>query len=101
VRDRDRVLLVQAQQHLRVAVAEQVYEAVVQPAIGGARVERDIRKIELAQHQRDGVAAPVIPRFVGQDRLLDAARPDRCVVHRALPVSMQTTRAILPERAIP
>ena len=74
VRDRDRVLLVQAQQHLRVAVAEQVDEAVVQPAIGGAGVQRDIGQVELAQHQRDRVAAPVIARLVGENRPLDGGR---------------------------
>ena len=84
VRDRDRVLLVQTQQHLRVAVAEQVDEAVVQPAIGGAGVQRDIGQVKFAQHQRDRVAAPVIARLVGENGPLDGARTG-CGVTHALP----------------
>src|SRR5205823_7624068 len=84
MRDRDGVLFMQAQEHLRVAVAEQIDEAVMEPAIGGAGVERDIGQVELAQHQRDGVAAPIVARLVGQHRPLEATRP-RCVVaHPAL-----------------
>jgi hypothetical protein len=56
--DRDRVLLVQAQQHLRVLVAEIVDDAVVQAAIACARDERGVFEIQRAQYGGDGVAAP-------------------------------------------
>jgi hypothetical protein len=44
--DRDCRLVVQAEQHLRRTVAEVVDEAVVQPAVARARVERDVRDVE-------------------------------------------------------
>ena len=52
LRDRHRVLVVQAQDHLRRAVAEVVDEAVVQPAVARAGIERDVRDVERAQHRR-------------------------------------------------
>ncbi len=58
VRDRDRVILVQAQQDARPLVAEVIDQAVVQPAIAGARIEADERDAEAAQHLRRDVAAP-------------------------------------------
>ena len=88
MRNRNGMLLVQTQQHLRVAVAEQVDKAVVEAAIGGAGVERDIGQIELAQHHRHRVAAPIIARLVGEDRALDARWPDRSVAHAALPAQI-------------
>src|SRR6185503_17207057 len=58
VGDRDRRLLVQAEQHLRALVAEVVDDAVVQAAVAGPRIEREVRDVERAQHRRHGVAAP-------------------------------------------
>ena len=57
VRDRDGVLLVEAEQHLRPLVAEVVDEAVVQPAEARARIERDVGDVERAQRLGDRVAA--------------------------------------------
>src|SRR5207302_6465154 len=57
VRDRDRVLLVQAQKYLRIAIAEIVDEAVVQAAEARAGNERDIGQRERAQRVGDDVAA--------------------------------------------
>ncbi len=87
VRHRDGVLLVQAEQHLRIAVAEQIDEAVVQAAIGGAGVQRNIGDVELAQHQRDRVRAPVIAGFVAERRPLDRPRAASCVGHAFSPQS--------------
>jgi hypothetical protein len=42
VRDRDRRLLVQAEQHLRLRVAEVVDDAVVQAAVARAGVQREV-----------------------------------------------------------
>ena len=42
LRNRDRMLFVQAQQHLRRSVAEKVDEAVVQAAIARSWIQRDI-----------------------------------------------------------
>ena len=57
VRDRYRMLLVQAQQHLRVVVAEVVDEAVVQAAEACTGVERDVRNAKRAQRLGNDVAA--------------------------------------------
>ena len=57
VRDRDRAFLVQAEQHLRLLVAEIIDDAVVQAAIAGAGIERDIGNVERAQRVGDDVAA--------------------------------------------
>ncbi len=58
VRDRDRMVLVQAEQNAGLRVAEMVDQAVVQPAIARARVEADIGDAGAAQHLRGDVAAP-------------------------------------------
>ncbi len=58
VADRDRMLLVQHQQHLRRTIAQVVDQAVVQAAIAGAGIERDVRDLQVAQHVGDDVAAP-------------------------------------------
>ena len=81
----DGVLLVQTQQHLRVAVAEEVDEAVMQAAIGCAGIERDIGNVKLTQHQRDRIAPPIIARLVAQRRPLDRPRPYRSIAHATLP----------------
>ena len=57
VRDGDRALLVQAQQHLRRLVAEVVHDRVVQPAIARTGIERDVGNFERAQRVGDHVAA--------------------------------------------
>ena len=73
VGDRDRGFLVQAEQHLRPLVAEVVDDAVVQPAVARARIEREVRNVERAQHRGDAVRAPVLlslrhrRRHVAQD----------------------------------
>ncbi len=57
LRDRHRAFLVQAEQHLRLRVAEVVDDAVVEAAIAGAGVERDIGDVEGAQRVGGDVAA--------------------------------------------
>ena len=58
VRERDRALLVHAQQELRPRVAEMVDEAVVQAAEARAGRQRDVGNLERAQKLRDRIAAP-------------------------------------------
>ena len=58
VRDRDGVLLVKAHQHFGIAIAEIVDETVVEAAIRRAGNQRDITKIQLAQHFGHGVRTP-------------------------------------------
>ena len=76
VRDRDRGLLVQAQQHLRRGVADVVDEAVVQAAIARAGIERDVGNVEVAQHLGDDVAAEAGGIGAGRDRTLDGGGVD-------------------------
>ena len=71
--DRHRRLLVQAEQHLRLLVAELVDEAVMEPAIRGAGIERHIGNVEGADHLGHGVAAPM-GLALRRERLLDALR---------------------------
>ena len=59
VRDRDRVLLVQADEHPRIAVAAVVHQAVVQPAVARAGDERDVAQVEAAEEFGQRVAAPL------------------------------------------
>jgi len=58
VRDRDRVVLVQAQEDAGLLVAEMIDDAVVQPAIARARIEADVADAAAAQHLRRDIAAP-------------------------------------------
>ena len=58
MRDRDRVILVQAYQDAGVLVAKMVDEAVVKPAIARPGVEADIRYAKTPQHLSGDVAAP-------------------------------------------
>ena len=76
MRDRDRGLFVQAEQHLRLLVAEEVDDEVVQAPVARAGIERDIRNIERAQRLGDDVAAE--GRRVGAVGNLKAARPCEC-----------------------
>ena len=71
VRDRDRGLLVQAEQHLRRGVADVVDEAVVQAAIARAGIERDVGNVEVAQHLGDDVAAEAGGIGARRNRALD------------------------------
>ncbi len=57
MRNGDGRFLVQAQQHLRFLVAEEIDQAVVQAAIARPRIERDIGQVERAQRLGDDVAA--------------------------------------------
>ncbi len=57
MRDRDRTLLVEAEQHLRRIVAEIIDEAVMQPAVARAGIERDVGDVERPQRIGDDVAA--------------------------------------------
>ena len=67
--------------------------------VGRARVQRDVGQMQFAQHQRDGIAAPIIARLVAQRRPLDAARPASCpgpwVAHLPLPALIVIARRIL------
>ncbi len=65
--DGNRMLLMQAQQHARIAVAEVVDQAVMQPAEASAGIQRDIGDAEGANDIRHRVAA--ISRATGSARL--------------------------------
>src|SRR5436189_119521 len=54
---------VQARQPPRPRIAEIVDDAVVQPAVARAGIQRQIGNVERAQHRRDAVAAPVLARL--------------------------------------
>ena len=58
VRDRDRMIFVQAENDAGILVAEMVNQAVVKSAIARPWVEADKRNIKAAQHLRGDVAAP-------------------------------------------
>ena len=58
VGDRDGVLLVQRDHHLRLLVAEIVDEAVVEAPIARARVEAQVRQLEPVEHLRQRIRAP-------------------------------------------
>ena len=57
VGDRDGALLVQAEQHLRRLVAEEVDDRIVQAAVARAGIERDVGNFQRAQRVGDHVAA--------------------------------------------
>src|SRR2546423_9378276 len=61
MRNRERVILVQADDDAGVDVAEMIDQTVVEPAIARAGVEADIGDAEPAQHLRRDVAAPGYP----------------------------------------
>ena len=81
LRDCDRVLFVQAEQHLRGGIAEEIDEAVVQTTIARAGIERDVRDAERAERCRDDVATKC--RFDRRDAggPLDATRGVPLIVH--------------------
>jgi len=62
LRDRDRMILVHAQDHARTLVAQMVDDGIVQTAVACAGVEAHIGELEPAQHLRGDVAAP--PQFL-------------------------------------
>ena len=84
VRDSDRRLLVQAQQHLRCGVAEIVHERVVQAAIARAGIERDVGDAGGAQRVCDDVAAEARRVDAGGDGTVDAAQIGGIVGARCL-----------------
>jgi len=73
---------VQAQQHLRPLVAEQVDDRVVQAAIAGARVDRDEGQVERAEGLGDDVAAELYAR-VRRNRPLPSRGVVAELVHAA------------------
>jgi hypothetical protein len=58
VRDRDRMVFMQAQQDAGIFIAQMIDQAVMQPAIARARVEAEIADAAAAQHLGRDVAAP-------------------------------------------
>ena len=58
VRDRDRMVLVQAEDDAGILVAEMIDQAVVKAAIARAGIEADIADAETPQHLRGDIAAP-------------------------------------------
>ena len=77
VSDGDGGFLVQAEQHLRLRIAEIIDDAVVQPAIARTRRKRDIGDVEGAQRVGDHVAAEAGRVGAGRGRAFD--RGDRRV----------------------
>src|SRR6185312_6029231 len=63
MRERHRRLFMEAKQHLRLFIAEPVDDAVMEPAIRGAGIERDIRNIEGAHRIGSDIAAPETASF--------------------------------------
>ena len=55
--DADRMILVQAQQHAGIFIAQMVDEGIVQAAIAGTRIEAHIFEPEAPHHLRRNVAA--------------------------------------------
>ena len=101
LRDGDGVLLMQAQQHLGVLVAQIVHDAVMQAPIARARIERDIGDVEGLQGFRNDVAAEDRARLGGSIGLLEPRREraeaDGCVRTRCFGAAHQ----ILPECRLP
>ena len=58
LRNGNRMFLMQADQHLRIAVAEVIDHAVMQAAIARARRQRNIAQVKAAQHLGHGVRRP-------------------------------------------
>ena len=58
MRDRHYVVLVQAKQHLRRAIAQVVHETVVEAAIAGAGIQGDVGDVKATQHLRRNIAFP-------------------------------------------
>ena len=85
VRDRDDMILVQTQQHLRRAIAEIVHQAVVKSAIARAGIERHVFDVQLAQHLGCDVARPA--HVVG-----------RSIVHRSFKLFHVLLTAMVEER---
>src|SRR5262245_61147951 len=79
--DRHRAFLMQAQQHLRLFVAQIIDQAVVQPAVARAWIERDVRDIGRAQRIRDDIAAEAGSVHAGRNRAIE--RRQRVVTRRA------------------
>ena len=71
MRDGERGFLVQAEQHLRPLIAEIIHQAVMQAAITGAGVERDIGDVERAQRIGHHVAAESGGVDAGRDRAIE------------------------------
>ncbi len=71
VRDGDGALLVQAEQHLRPLVAEVIDDAVVEAAIAGARIERDVGHAGGAQRVGRDIAAESGRIDAGRHRPVD------------------------------
>ena len=71
MRDGERGLLVQAEQHLRPLVAEIIHQAIVQAAIAGAGIERDIGNVKRAQRIGHHVAAETGIVDAGWDRAVE------------------------------
>jgi hypothetical protein len=65
------MFFVQRQQHLRISIAQIVDEAVMQPAITGARIHRDVSQIQPPDHFRHDVADPFHLRITARNRGLD------------------------------
>ena len=63
VGDGDRVLFMQADDHLRIAVAEIIDDAVVKSTIAGTGHQGDIFKVEPSGHFGNDIAAPLHLRF--------------------------------------
>ncbi len=71
VGDGDGMFLVQANQHLRVVVAEIVDDGIVEAAIAGAGHQGHVLEVTLARHLGDGVGDPAHARVAELDRAVD------------------------------
>lgn len=75
MRDGNSVLLVDTEQHLRLLVAEEVDQAVMQAAIARARRQGDVFKADFTQDRRDRIATPSHGRVALLHWLFDSFHP--------------------------
>src|SRR6185312_5551902 len=97
-------LFMEAEQHLRLLIAEPVDDAVMETAIGSARVQRDVRDVERAQHVAGDIAAPKAPslrrqRPLNRLRLIAQHSPRISARHDDMPPFHSLGRASRNSRA--
>ena len=102
LRDADGMFFMQADHHLRVAIAEIVDEAVVQAAVAGARRQRDIFHVETAQRLGHGIGSPAEFCIRGLEQLVLVVEARGCEGHiTRTGFSARSCHATLPFGARP
>ena len=101
LRDGDGVLLVQAQQHLGVFVAQIIHDAVMQAPVARARIQGDRGDVEGLQGLRDAVAAEDRARLGGAIGLLEPRREGTEPARRVRSSCFGAAHEILPRYHLP